>query len=521
MVPVQASGAVATIEGILLVARSRRGRRRGGIVVVIVLVVAATGTHVEWVKTPLSSLYVVGGKEFLGHRLLVVFVLSAEHAGVALDEEKDGKEGRRQGRKAHDGKGVLVVELPEADAKADGAGVPAGTDDAGDRTGGGRIDVGDDPVGRSLRSLDKEGEEDHHQNRRGEGGGLGEKEDQGSLGDETQCLDPQTAPHPAVGVGLVGAVSTEAAGKEVEPPKDAGDRCRGFRFEIELVLEVQGGGVVHGQLGPEAAGVLQKEDPGVDVADTLAEKGGRRSFLHRPVSFEIGVVPFGTVVADLVDHQAGKDRQQGGDDADEPPGLRGVPVENDLKEGKQAGTDHQLCDAAAEVSPSSDQGVGGTDDLLGKHPRGPVLAHDKGAPRAPDEQPKDGETHRRVDKSRAGGGDRAQDQHHRHGDSCPPLVAGGSQHDAHKDGPGDAGDVGGPDFLVGELEVVADLAEDGGDGKPDEKGDKEAPPGAVKGHHVGPCQRAELDLRGLVVLFAVDGDIVVGIFSVFVLRVLV
>ena len=61
--------------------------------------------------------------------------------------------------------------------------------------------------------------------------------------------------------------------------------------------------------------------------------------------------------------------------------------------------------SATEVSPSSDESVRCTDDLLGKHAGRPVLAHDESASSKADEESNDSERSGAVDEAGQCAGD--------------------------------------------------------------------------------------------------------------------
>ena len=60
--------------------------------------------------------------------------------------------------------------------------------------------------------------------------------------------------------------------------------------------------------------------------------------------------------------------------------------------------------------------------------------------------------------------------------------------------------------MVRETERFTDLTQEGSNGEPDEEGDEESQPGAVKGTHVGTGEREEFDLRSAVILIRIDGE---------------
>jgi len=83
----------------------------------------------------------------------------------------------------------------------------------------------------------------------------------------------------------------------------------------------------------------------------------------------------------------------------------------------------KLGDASAEVSPSTHEGVRGTNDLVHKHAGSPELTHDEGRSAEPDEETNHRQGRGAVDEpgERARDGREAED--HPHGDASAVLVA--------------------------------------------------------------------------------------------------
>ena len=88
--------------------------------------------------------------------------LAPDKACVALDPDKDTEKRRSDDREAHDHEGgpVLGSESAEGQSERNGTCVAAGTDNSGNGTGAGGVNVRDDTIGGSLGALDEDGEED-------------------------------------------------------------------------------------------------------------------------------------------------------------------------------------------------------------------------------------------------------------------------------------------------------------------------------------------------------------------------
>mmetsp|Transcript_49771 Transcript_49771/g.105830 ORF Transcript_49771/g.105830 Transcript_49771/m.105830 type:complete len:524 (+) Transcript_49771:444-2015(+) len=441
----------------------------------------------------------VSGDDFLA-------ILAADEAGVSLDVDEEGEDPGRDDGAAHDVKGLLGLQLAEPETESHRSEVAACADDPGDGSGDGRVDVGNDAVGGSLGGLDDAGEDDHDEDGGREGVGVGEDEDQNSLGDEEAGLPDETTAHAHLGVELVGHESADAAGEEVHPAEDGGDGGGALGGELELGLEVGRGGVVHGELDAEAAGVLDEEDPGVDVGGAAAEGGGGGDLGHGAVHLHVLVVTLGSVVRNPDDEESEAEPDGGGDEADGPPGLLRRHAE--LEEREEDGSHDDLGDASSEVAPATHERVGGTGDLFGEHAGGPELAADESGPAESDEEAKAGERRGAVDEAGAGAGNGARHQENSHQNTSAVLVAHGTVDESHEHGAGDGADVGRPDLLLRDLQRVLDLGEEGRDGEPDEEGREESHPRAVEGAHVRALEGEELDFGGLVILVGVDVDVV-------------
>jgi len=68
---------------------------------------------------------------------------------------------------------------------------------------------------------------------------------------------------------------TETAGEEVHPSEDRGNGGSLFCRLTKLILKVQSSSIVHGQLYSEATGVLEEQDPRIEV-DGARTEGSRR-----------------------------------------------------------------------------------------------------------------------------------------------------------------------------------------------------------------------------------------------------
>jgi hypothetical protein len=163
-----------------------------------------------------------------------------------------------------------------------------------------------------------------------------------------------------------------------------------------------------------------------------------------------------------------------------------------------------LGDTSSEVSPSTDKGVGGSDNLLGEHARSPVLAHDEGTSGGSNEQTENSKTGSVVDKTSAGSWDGSTAKDNGEKDTGSDLVTEGTEEETHEDGSTDTDDRRGPELLLVQAQGDLDLGKKRSNGEPDEKGNEETQPREVEGSHVGTREVAKLDLISSVILIRVD-----------------
>merc|ERR1719251_165605 len=101
---------------------------------------------------------------------------SANHVTVTLDANQERQQTGSQNSTSHESERFDVSQLTESKTEAHGTTVSTSSDDTGDGTGGRRIDVWDDSVGGSFRSLDETGKDDEDDNGTGEICSIGENQ---------------------------------------------------------------------------------------------------------------------------------------------------------------------------------------------------------------------------------------------------------------------------------------------------------------------------------------------------------
>jgi len=285
-----------------------------------------------------------------------------------------------------------------------------------------------------------------------------------------------------------------------------------------LILEVKGGGVVHGQLDTEAASVLDEQEPSVQVEGTCAERSSGRNIGHGSVLLELAVVTLGRVFREKVHANTNRKGDDGRDNRDPSPrnfGRLGLVLEDLLEKREKSRSHDQLGDTSSKVPPPTNKSVGGSDDLLGEHSGSPVLAHDEGTSSGSNEQTEDGKVGSVGHQTSAGGWDGSTAKDGGEKNTWSDLVTEGTEEETHENGSSDTDDRRGPDFLLGQIQSGTDLGKKRGNGEPDEEGNEETQPGEVEGSHVWAREVAKLDLISSVILFGVDLKLVRVVFLPF------
>lgn len=109
--------------------------------------------------------------------------------------------------------------------------------------------------------------------------------------------------------------------EKVHPAKERGDRSSLLGGEVKGGFEVQCSGIVHGELDTKAAGVLDEEQPSIDIHGTRTEGSSSRYFSHGSVLLQLCVVTLGTVVGEFDSDDAHYDSNTCRNNADSPPCL--------------------------------------------------------------------------------------------------------------------------------------------------------------------------------------------------------
>ena len=366
--------------------------------------------------------------------------------------------------------------------------------------------------------MHKEGEEDHDNNGSSKRVGVGKDQDQSTFTGKEDGLSPDTSSHSHAGTGNIRDESSKTTSKQVHPAEDGGNGSSRLSGLTKFVLEVKGSSIVHGQFNSKTSSILDEKDPSVEVDSTRAERGSCRNFRHISMFLEVRVVTLGGIIREHVKTNSMHEANNSRDDTDSTPCLFRVTIIDNLEEGEQGRSHDQLGDTSTQVSPSTTQGIGSSNNFLGEHSGCPVLAHHKGTSSNTNEETKDGKASGTVDKSSTGSRDGSSTEDKGKEDTGSILVTEGSEEETHEDGSTNTNNGGGPDFLLANTQVITDLREQRSNSEPDEEGNEETRPRVVESTHVGASKRHQLDLSGLIILIRVNFDMVLRVLLPFSLR---
>jgi ribosomal protein L27 len=241
-------------------------------------------------------------------------------------------------------------------------------------------------------------------------------------------------------------------------------------------LKVKSSGVVHGQLHTEAASVLKKQKPHVEVAGRNTKRLDSRNLRHVPVLLQFMIISLGCIITHFVDYDTCRKCNDSWDNRDSPPRQSGISVKDGFESGKEEGSNNNLRDRGTKISPSSHQSIGSSDDLFCKHSASPVLTHDKGSSRNTNKQADNGKARGRLHKSSTSGrnGSSAKDNCKENASSI--FVTQGAQNKSNQNGASNPSNGRIPNFLLCEAKIVTNFGKQWGYSKPNEKGNEKRPP---------------------------------------------
>jgi len=222
---------------------------------------------------------------------------------------------------------------------------------------------------------------------------------------------------------------------------------------------------------------------------------------------QLVVVTLGTVVREKVHCNTDAEGDYSGNNRDPSPGdfgWIGLVLEDLLEKREKSRSHDQLGDTSSKVSPSTDKGIGGSDNLLGEHSGGPVLAHHKCTSGGSNKETENGKAGSARDKTGTGGRDGREAKDSSEKNTGSDFIAQWTKEEAHEDGPPNTDNTRGPKFLLGKSESNLDFGKKRGDGKPDEESNEETQPRKVEGSHVWAREVAKLDLGSFIILLRID-----------------
>mmetsp|Transcript_12382 Transcript_12382/g.19728 ORF Transcript_12382/g.19728 Transcript_12382/m.19728 type:complete len:394 (-) Transcript_12382:89-1270(-) len=393
---------------------------------------------------------------------------------MSLDANEKGSKTRCDNHSSHEVEGLQCVQLAESKSKADSTHVTTSTNNTSNRSSNGRVDIGDNSVGGALGSLDNSGEKDHDDNGSRKRVRVGKDEYQATLNSKKHCLPDETTAHAHPGIGLIRNKATNTTSEKVHPAEDGGNGSRSLGGKLELGPEIGCSGVVHGELNPKAARVLEEEDPGVDVHGTATEGGSSGDLWHGTILLHFLVVSLGSIIRNSHDEKSKAESHGSRNNAHGPPGLLSRHAE--LEKGEENRPHNKLGDTSSKVTPAAHKCVGSTGDFLGKHTRSPKLAAHEGRSTKSNEETKNGEGSSTIDKTSASARNRAKHKEHSHKETGAVLVTHRTIDEAHEDSASYRANVGRPNILLRDAQGILNLRKERSDSEPDEEGCEESHP---------------------------------------------
>eukprot|EP00964_Phaeocystis_antarctica_P036554 scaffold20882_cov71-Phaeocystis_antarctica.AAC.4 len=180
---------------------------------------------------------------------------------------------------------------------------------------------------------------------------------------------PQASAHARLPVGVVGEHATQATRDEVHQAVERGEQAGDLRREAVVLVEVEGGDRVHGELDPEAHAVGGRQDPRVDVGEARLEHDRALGLLLGARRLELGDVAVGEVARRQCE-DAAEDVHGERHDVAQPP-RHVLPLRRSARDGAVEAEEDEghgkVGHAAAEVAPAGGRRVGQAHNRLGVH----------------------------------------------------------------------------------------------------------------------------------------------------------
>mmetsp|Transcript_28595 Transcript_28595/g.47066 ORF Transcript_28595/g.47066 Transcript_28595/m.47066 type:complete len:262 (-) Transcript_28595:12-797(-) len=250
------------------------------------------------------------------------------------------------------------------------------------------------------------------------------------------------------------------------------------------------------------------QKPGISRLAGLLEGTARVGLLHLAGGLQGLVLTLGAVRGKQGHAYPYKENHQGRNH------KGGAPSHLPLSRGLHhvVDTHHEdLGHATAEVAPATGQSLGTAHHVSSEHLCGPELAGHKHAANHTLEETHDREVSAIVHhKTTHGYRDAERAQNERHAKSATKTIAQGTNSKTEHDSAGHRANVGHPDLVSGQTDVLFDLGHQRGEREPSQESHEEAEPRKVEGSHVGLRETADLDLSGPVPLGRVHFQRVLG-----------
>lgn len=136
------------------------------------------------------------------------------------------------------------------------------------------------PIRRTFRRLDKDRKEHQNHNRGGQTVAVGKDNDHGPFHAQNKALPSQPSRHAPVRIAFVTHVASHATCKQIHPSKDGRNGGGVFGAQTKFLPKIESGGIVHGNFHTKATRVLNKQQPGIDIPDTVPKGLGHVDMFH-------------------------------------------------------------------------------------------------------------------------------------------------------------------------------------------------------------------------------------------------
>lgn len=181
---------------------------------------------------------------------------------MAFDPDGEAQKGADNGSNPHNVQGLFVVHSPEDRGKHYSTDGSTGSYEADNASRVFSTYVRDNAKGTSLGTLDHDGRKNESDDSTGQALGEAKKNNHTAFEGKGGELPTKSAAHTIAGIVKVGTMATQTSCEEIHKTKDGGyGRSALGRLAISL-LEVESGGVCHGDFDTEA---IKKKQERIDT----------------------------------------------------------------------------------------------------------------------------------------------------------------------------------------------------------------------------------------------------------------